>query len=70
MSFAFYNEDVRLYVAGNDEVYKAAVLPCAIGPGMLSEQDAALSMVLCALHKIRDGHLKWKSGSIDRLDDV
>jgi len=37
---------------------------------MFGEHDAASSMVLCATHKIGDGHLKWKSGAIGCLDDV
>ena len=70
VSFAFDNEDVGLYVAGNDEVYEAAVVTSAIRPGMFREQDTAPSTVLCTLHDALDSHLKWKSRAIDRLDDV
>jgi hypothetical protein len=70
VSFTLDKENVRLYVAGNDEIYEAAVLTSAIGLGMLCEQDTALSMVACAMYKICHGHLKWKSGAIDCFNDL
>jgi hypothetical protein len=70
VSFALDNEDVGLYVAGNNQIYKAAGLTSTIRPGMFRKQDTAPSPALCAPHNLLDGHLKWKSRAIDCLDDV